>query len=258
VTISLMSVTTLGIDLAAESRNTAACRVRWELGRATVEWVRRGTSGQPLDNDALAALMLKSDATGIDAPFGWPRRFVAAVAAWDTSLTWPEPWEAEARRALRLRATDRWLYERQGHAPLSVSADSIGVCAMRAATLLRMAATEPLSRIDGPIFEVYPAAALREWKLPTIGYKRNVDVRAQLLAQLRHGSWLDVGAFGEELTLTDHALDAFISAVIACAALRGRTTGVPSSLRADAEVEGWIHLPEVVPRELVDVAGQGG
>ena len=53
MTISLMSVTTLGIDLAAESRNTAACRVRWELGRATVEWVRRGTSGHPLDNDAL-------------------------------------------------------------------------------------------------------------------------------------------------------------------------------------------------------------
>ena len=47
--------------------------------------------------------MLESDATGIDAPFGWPRRFVAAVAAWDASLTWPEPWEPEARRALRLR-----------------------------------------------------------------------------------------------------------------------------------------------------------
>lgn len=96
MTISPMSVTTLSIDLAAESRNTAACRVCWELGQATVEWVRRGTSGQPLDNDALAALMLESDATGIDAPLGWPRRFIAALAAWDASLTWPEPWEAEA------------------------------------------------------------------------------------------------------------------------------------------------------------------
>jgi Protein of unknown function (DUF429) len=104
----------------------------------------------------------------------------------------------------------------------------------------------------------YPAAALREWKLPAKGYKRNLDVRVQLLAQLSHGSWLDVGAFGDELVLTDHALDAFISAVVARAASRCKTTRAPSLLRADAEVEGWIHLPEVLPRELVDIAGHEG
>jgi hypothetical protein len=47
-----------------ESRNTAACRIRWASGGAAVDWVRLGSGSQPLDNDALAALVVEADATG--------------------------------------------------------------------------------------------------------------------------------------------------------------------------------------------------
>jgi hypothetical protein len=85
-----------------ESRNTAACRIRWASGGAAVDWVRLGSESQPLDNDALAALIVEADATGIAAPFGWPRRFVAAVSQSDASSTWPEPWDHDPRRACGL------------------------------------------------------------------------------------------------------------------------------------------------------------
>src|SRR3954453_10971883 len=135
---SLSSSTTLGIDLAAESAKTGVGRVRWEPSGAVIEWVRVGSAKDPLGNEDLVALMRDADAVGIDAPFGWPRRFVAAVSEWTSAGSWCEPWEPEARRVLRLRATDRWIAAREGaRAPLSVSADSIGVCAMRVCSLLQ-------------------------------------------------------------------------------------------------------------------------
>jgi predicted nuclease with RNAse H fold len=251
LTISEMSTSTLGIDLAAESRNTAVCRVRWETGTATVEAVQLGSRTEPLDNQALSKLIARADATGIDAPFGWPRRFVAAVSAWSETSTWPERWDTEARPALRLRATDRWLQERQGRAPLSVSADSIGVCAMRAATLLQLTAGGSVNRVDGPTYEVYPAAALRAWKFATKDYKKVRSVRTQLL-NLVAGEWLTLGTHADELTRTDHTLDALISAIAARAASLRRTETVPSHLRAEAEIEGWIHVPTVMPWDLID------
>jgi hypothetical protein len=243
--------TTLGIDLAAESENTGTCRLRWEPGAAVVEWVRVGTRAEPLDNDALVALIGGADATGIDAPFGWPRRFVAAVAEWSSGRGWDEPWDAEARRGLRLRRTDRWLHERQGRTPLSVSADSIAVCAMRASALLQRVHGDDVDRVGGPTFEVYPAAALRAWGLPTKGYKKSEDVRRQILELVGAGSWLDLGTWAGELVRTDHALDALISAVVARAARTGRTLPVPAEHATDAAIEGWIQVPATAPDQLV-------
>ena len=246
-----MTPATLGIDLAAESENTGACRLRWEPGGAVVEWVCVGTRAEPLDNDALVALIGAAGATGIDAPFGWPRRFVAAVTAWSSGHGWDEPWDAEARRALRLRATDRWLHEKQRRTPLSVSADSIAVCAMRAAALLQRVHGDDVDRVGGPTFEVYPAAALRAWEVPTKGYKKNEDVRREILTRIGTGAWLDLGAWAGELVRTDHALDALISAVVARAASIGRTLPVPAEHAADAAIEGWIQVPATAADQLV-------
>jgi predicted nuclease with RNAse H fold len=243
-------VITLGIDLAAESANTGACQIRWEGGRATVEWARVGTARDPLDNPALGQLIGDADAVGIDAPFGWPRRFVAAVGEWSSQGVWREPWDEEARRALRLRATDRWIRDVAGlRAPLSVSADSIGVCAMRACALLHELRGPALDRVNGPIFEVYPAAALRRWDHDITG-KRQPERRAALLAALTEGDWVDLGTSSEELLRTDHAFDAFVSALVARAAAIGKVMPVPPELSDDAAVEGWIHLPTAEPAEL--------
>lgn len=85
--------------------------------------------------------------------------------------TWSAPWTPESRRELRLGETDRWIADRAHHrAPLSVSADGIAVCAMRAAAVLTTLNPEgDIDRVHGPIYEVYPGAALREWGFNTKG-----------------------------------------------------------------------------------------
>lgn len=243
--------TTLGIDLAAESSKTGACRVRWEPGRATVEWARVGTAREPLDDAALLRLARDADTVGIDAPFGWPRRFVSAVSEWSAQGAWREPWDEDARRALRLRATDRWIAGLPGaRAPLSVSADSIGVCAMRACGLLHALQGPSVDRVNGPVAEVYPAAALRRWGCDIAGYKQDAEIRLRLLDSIASGEWLDLGACRDELVRTDHAFDAFVSALVARAAAVGKVIPVPEEHEEDAAIEGWIHIPAVPPAEL--------
>ena len=69
---------------------------------------------------------------GIDVPLGWPDAFVTALASYGPG----GPWLRADNQQLRLRATDRFLRERTGITPLSVSADKIAAPAMRAADLL--------------------------------------------------------------------------------------------------------------------------
>ncbi len=244
---------TVGIDLAAESSKTGACVVEWDAGRATVTDVIVGSRARPLENADLVELLDAAPAAGIDAPFGWPVAFLRAVVAWSENAKWGVPWTPESRRELRLRETDRWIAGREHQrAPLSVSADSIAVCALRAATVLStLKPAGNIDRIHGPTYEVYPGAALREWQFDTTKYKSDVDARRRLLGDIIDGDWLDLGSFGDELVRTDHALDALVSAIVARAAELGKVHPVPFDLVAAARVEGWIHLPNVQPAELV-------
>jgi hypothetical protein len=72
-----------------------------------------------------------------------------------------------AQDAMRLRATDRAVYEQTKLTPFSVSTDKIGVVAMRCARRLsahwRATATVPDRSGLGRVAEVYPAAALVQW-----------------------------------------------------------------------------------------------
>ena len=142
---------TLGIDLASMPKDTAACLVRWERGRASAETPRLGCTDADLD-----ALIRETDVVGIDAPFGWPDAFRAAVADW-TATTWTE--DAALRTRLRLRLTDRRVHEQLGLMPLSVSTDRIALPAMRAMALLHRHGVTDRSG-DGRFFEVYPAGSL--------------------------------------------------------------------------------------------------
>ena len=153
---------TLGIDLASMPKDTAACLVRWERGRAVAEALRVGCSDTDLD-----ALIREADVVGIDAPFGWPDTFRAAVADW-TATAWTE--DAALRTRLRLRLTDRRVHEQLKLMPLSVSTDRIALPAMRAMALLRRHGVTDRSG-DGRFFEVYPAGSLKAWGLPHRGYK---------------------------------------------------------------------------------------
>ena len=72
---------TLGIDLAAQPKNTAVCEIDWSSGRVEIE-------ERSLEDDDLVA-DLAADKTGIDAPLGWPDTFVTAISAHHASKPWP-------------------------------------------------------------------------------------------------------------------------------------------------------------------------
>jgi hypothetical protein len=247
---------TLGVDLSADPRKTAACLVEWENGSARVH---RPVLG--LDDDALLSRLLGPDGheqpdwAGIDAPFGWPQPFVAAVKGWEDGESWP----STPRPELRFRATDAFVI-RKSRRPLSVSSDRIAVTAMRCAGLVtaladRRGLGRALDRTGADrVVEVYPGAALPLWsdeagdiRLDPQGYKADDDTKRLALVQTLLGAapWLRLDADTRALCeRNDDALDALLAALITRAAAVGQT--LPPETEAErvaAATEGWIHLP---------------
>jgi predicted nuclease with RNAse H fold len=238
----------LGIDLAAEPPNTAACEITWTAHRA-----HGRIYADRLDDGRLLTLIETADKVGIDCPFGWPLPFVNAVAIHANAAAWPGRGQlgSSHRQSLRYRLTDEVVYQQVGIWPLSVSTDRIGVTAMRCAALLDALATagHPVDRTGGGwVVEVYPAAALKHWGLPHRGYKKQEGsiVRAQALDQLcakLPTLLLDEDAL-DRCRRSDDAFDALVCALVARAAGLGLTTPpAPGDQVKRAQVEGWIHLP---------------
>ncbi|MFF9275453.1 DUF429 domain-containing protein [Streptomyces griseosporeus] len=248
-------VVTVGVDLAADARRTAVCRVTWGAGGFDAEFVVP-------DGDAeLLALVRAADRTGLDCPLGWPSGFVALVTAHHRGERLPSAARYEERadgRAgldpLRFRLTDdvTWKATRM-RPPLSVSTDLLGVVALRAARLLdALAATDgPVPRDgSGRIAEVYPAAALRCWGIrPAGSYKRagteTRPVREDIVSAVETGLGVPLpeGVRARCVDSHDH-LDALLCALVARAVLLGGTRWPRTAEeRGAAEREGWIHLP---------------
>jgi hypothetical protein len=284
--LSAPMLRTLGIDLAAQPKDTAYCVVEWVSQMALVKPPVLGAT-----DAALLDEMGHARWTGIDAPFGWPETFVQAVGQYAATAEWPHDATSEA---LRFRETDRFVRDAIKHergvslSPLSVSSNWIAACAWRCAGLLRQhhqrsdraldRISTPLANgLDGPpdderasgsvatrgVVEVYPAGALAMWGLPHRGYKTSQRTTAQaarerrdaILAQLESEAdgWLELDADSREACLrADHALDALISALVACAAATGETLRADIGQRGAAQREGWIHLPE--PNSLARLA----
>lgn len=252
---------TVGVDLAAEPRNTAVARIRWTQISADVSAVGVGA-----DDPVLVEEITASEKAGIDCPLGWPRRFVEFVAQHEAgAFVAPDVTGKDWRRQLALRETDLVVRSATGLHPLSVAADRIGLAAMRCASLLaRLAAAgQPVDRSGaGVVVEVYPAAALKHWGL---GYRRykgsaNTTVRHHLVDTLIAAApWLNLGDHEQSCRRSDHALDAVIAALNARAAALGKTI-TPAAERLDAaRAEGWIALPTGKLADLVqdpDGAGQ--
>ena len=232
---------TLGIDLAAQPENTAACSVDWRDGGARVVDVACDQ-----DDEALARHIAAADKVGVDVPFGWPEAFVAAVARFHAGGAWPEM----PTVMLRYRETDRHVQAVTGHWPLSVSTDRIGVPTFRAARLLSRLTvqTQAVDRVGAALFvEVYPAAALRRWGFAATGYKgpKGAARLAALFAgfQARTRAWLDLGRARQRCGTSADAFDALVAALVARAAGLGLCEGPPPHLADLATREGWIALP---------------
>lgn len=240
---------TAGVDLAAAPANTAVAVIDWRPdGAADLTALTVG-----VDDDAIVEVVgtvaRAGGRTGIDCPLGWPERFVEFLLAHRDGSAPTDLGTPEARRPLLYRRTDLAVIA-AGHRPLSVAADRIAHPAVRVAGILaRLGA--PGRALDrggrGPVVEVYPAAALKLWGLPSRAYKgtANAAVRADLVAALLgRAPWLRVSAGHRTLmTRSDHAVDAVVSALVARAVALGAATTAPPGDVDTAAVEGWIALP---------------
>jgi predicted nuclease with RNAse H fold len=224
-----------------------------------VEWLPTGarvaclTTGAT--DDDLIGLAEDCAAVGIDAPFGWPEPFVEFVQEWHGNHgASPSPWSVDRRDALRFRLTDLDVARRVGRAPLSVSSDRIALPALRCAGLLGRLGVTDRSGV-GRVIEVYPAAALKTWRLRAAGYKglRSRDVLQELVRAL-FAAMPPLEASAPERALLerdDHAFDALVSALVARAAALGRTERPPQEARVRASREGWIAIPTCTLGDLI-------
>jgi hypothetical protein len=165
---------------------------------------------------------------------------------------------------LLYRMTDEVIWnETRSRPPLSVSvsANLLGVVALRCARLLGGVEREHGVRIDRsglvpPAAEVYPAATLRRWKLSGLeSYKRPESRRARqsIVELLERALGLLFPDEVRDRCATSHdALDAMIAAFAARAAALGRTIRPAEGTETErALIEGWIHLPHCAPAELL-------
>jgi predicted nuclease with RNAse H fold len=246
-------VKTVGVDLAAEPKKTAAAVLEWGVGQVCVEQLALGQR----DAD-IVELVLTADKAGFDCPLGWPEPFVEFLISHRDGKPLA-PNDIAARRALAYRTTDLVLRAESGVMPLSVAADLIGHTAMRAAGILSELAARghPVDRTGaGVVVEVYPAAALRHWQLYRPRYKGPdsrpirdalIDDLLAAMPELRIGT--------DDLALcrqSDDALDAVLCAVIARAAALGKTRAPTDDQARVAATEGWIAVPTCELRDLID------
>lgn len=235
---------TLGIDLAAQPKTTAACLIEWsDRGPDVVE------SAIGLTDHAILELTHRAECVGIDSPFGWPDAFVDRVRAHHRFEPLPA---GSTPHGLRLRRTDLHVRELIGRAPLSVSTDLIGTVALRCIGLLEAMGGPGLDRTGlAGVAETYPGGALTCWGIDHRGYKRpgaeGAARRAEIAAELTDGLGVPVAIPID----TDDHLDAFVCALIIRAVSLGASTPIPDDARDAARREGWIHLPTGSLSELI-------
>lgn len=241
-------VVSLGIDLASDPKRTALCWVRWAGGSAEVTRLERHGA-----DAALLDAICEADKVGIDVPLGWPLAFVRAIAGHTDDGGWPAdaPRPTVSPKQLQFRQTDAVVHALTKRWPLSVSSDRIAIPAMRAAALFARLAERvgPVSRDGaGLVTEVYPAAALRRWGFPAVGYKRkeNRAARCALLQSIvsQTSAWLVIPeSFHTSCEDSDDALDALVAALVARARAVDLCEPIPSESLEAATKEGWIALP---------------
>jgi hypothetical protein len=244
----------LGIDLASQPKETAACLIEWlPTGGRVID-----RPNDALTDDVLVDLILdeRVSKVGIDAPFGWPVAFIDAIASYRDQGMWLDLEPNE----IRFRATDIFVWDQTKRAPLSVAMDDLAWPAMRCARILSRMAGEHgvLDRTgQGRVAEVYPMAALRRWEVISLdtppqewSYKGHGPGRGERRAQhfaklceLLDGSVAMSDEFAELCVADDDDFDAFVSALVARATELSQTDTIPRGMHWQALREGWIQLP---------------
>lgn len=68
---------TVGVDLSAQSKETAVATIDWQSGGAAITSIVVGADDNRIVNLASGVAMI-----GIDSPFGWPSSFVDFVVSY--------------------------------------------------------------------------------------------------------------------------------------------------------------------------------
>jgi predicted nuclease with RNAse H fold len=246
---------TLGVDLAAAAKKTAVAVIEWADGAARLAQLSLGVG-----DEEIVRLFGTSDMTGIDCPLGWPDAFLPFIAGHLSFDAHPvlDHDGIEGRRLLVYRDTDRFVTGQTGLIPLSVSADRLAHPAMRCAVIQAKIAQEhgPQARDgSGRLAEVYPAASLKLWGLPTRGYKgrgapETERLTVALAALSAAAPWLDLAGHDDRLAASDDMFDALIASLTGRAVALGRTLRPDDGHAGAARTEGWIHLPRGGLQEL--------
>lgn len=239
------NATTLGIDLSTNPKLTALCLLDWSnIGPAQIGALQVGAS-----NEEIYRLAVGVGQIGIDAPFGWPRPWAAAVAEHRPGTSFG----AEGTSAeLTLRYTDKWITANVGIRPLPVAANLIGATAIRCARVVGATGRPVDTGEPGPtgsVSEVYPAAALKRWGQSWSLYKgkRYREARVALVAALEEAG-LPVQLTAPDrgvLAASDDALDALVASLVARAIAISLTDDCPADAAELARQEGWIRVPAV-------------
>jgi hypothetical protein len=268
-------VRTLGIDIASERSRSGLVWLRWDP-EPRVERVQVGS--QTLDAVAQEMGGVLADGepgwVAIDAPFGFPSAFTAAVSELHRDG------RVSASGELTWRRTEEIVRARQqevgfNRAPLSTVSQMITGTVVRCAELLgRVQPDGPIDKIGltGRVVETYPIACLRVWGLlnpaaldgvpadvQPADYKKAKAAKATREANC--GALFDrmtelVPSIGDlegpdrrVLRTSDDAIDALVCALVAGVVARTpvgtSTTAPPPEDLELAEAEGWIHLPSV-------------
>lgn len=149
-----------------------------------------------------------------------------------------------------MRTTDVMVHQRTGRVPLSVSTDRIAYPALRWAGIearLRAEGIDVPRDGSGRICEVYPAAALSCWGLPSRGYKRREQSgqRVEIIDRLSYlFPDLDWNGHRNLCIDDDNTLDAVVSALMARLVADRQAEPPPEAMRDVVSREGWIWLPQ--------------
>jgi len=205
--------------------------------------------------DACLVEMLRSGEWGrvaIDVPFGWPTGLLDLLGRWRAGEQVYLPADRRRGRSETLyRRTDLVTWDLTGVKPIPVGVESLAWVALRAFHVLSQAELHPpLAGRDSSIIETYPKAALACWPDMPRGSTKSGDaaprVRAEVLALLAAGVSLTMEDVDRRAILEqrkDHRFDAVICALVARAAMVGRTRLPAETDRKAAYEEGWIYLP---------------
>lgn len=250
--IPLSEILLIGLDAAADLRNFGCALGRMSpKGNGTIDLLDSSVLSDDAGVQSLGAKLEKSPNSliAIDAPLGWPFPMGNDLMRHQAGQSIP----GDANHFFR-RLTDRKIKERTGKLPLDVGADRIARAAFKALRIL-----DHLSAVSGKpvrmawspadvepgylnVVEVYPAATLHVYGLPSSGYKK--DDQHEQRKNI-------VDAVHRKLNgihrLIDQQADMFDAALCLLAAedfLVGRALGPDSMELPIAMKEGWIWVSD--------------